>query len=152
MKKILLIVGLMAGVVSVINAQSASANSKEDDDGNCFTKWTKKFESRGAEGVGDGTYTDVIITIRNLESNTIECFVGKCDVRGGVITAMYLKLNDGKYEQLIRKPRYEQTITINNGMSKPYMTIDEDIINVLFVKKLKAKKAEFQKAPDPDAE
>jgi hypothetical protein len=152
MKKILFIFCLMAVIVSDINAQGASTKSNAEDDGNCFTKWTKKFELRGADAVADGTYSDVIITIRNLESNTIDCLVGKCDVRGGVITAMYLKLNDGKYEQLIRKPRYEQVITINNGMSKPYMTIDEDIINVLFVKKLKAKKAEFQKAPDPDAE
>jgi hypothetical protein len=152
MRKTILIFGLVAGMVSVVSAQLASNSSAPEEDGNCYVKWTKKFEARGADAVGDGTYTDVIITIRNLEDNMINCFVGKCDVKGGRVTAMYLKLDDGKYEQLVRKPRYEQSITINNGMSKPYITIDDDIINVLFIKKLKPKKAEFQKAPNPDDE
>jgi hypothetical protein len=145
MKKILLIVGLIAGIVSGINAQS----NAEDD---CYTKWTKKFEERGAEAVADGTYPDVIVTIRNKKTNSIECLVGKCDVKGGKVIAMYLKRSDGKYEPLVRKPAYQQEITINNGLSKAYMTIDDEAINILFTKKLKPKKAEFQKAPDPDEE
>ena len=163
MRKYLLLFGLLYTISGSIRAQdskdakegsdgffnSTSAN-KEEEPINCFEKWAKKFETRGADEVADGTYTDIIITVRN--GSNANCFVGKCEVKEGKIIAMYMRLEDGKYELYKRKGRYEQTITINNGMSKTFITTDEELINVLFIKKLKPKKAEFQKAPDPDSE
>jgi hypothetical protein len=146
MKKILLALTLFFS----INGASIAQSSGKDDESSCYAKWVKKFEERGALPIVDGTYTDVIITIRSAANGSINCFVGKCDVKDGKVIAMYMKLEDGKYELIQRKPKYEQAITITNGISKTFITFEEDLINVLFTNKLKPKKAEFQKAPDPD--
>jgi hypothetical protein len=143
MKKYLLAFAFFAGVASVSTAQS----KKPDDDSNCYLKWANKFETRGADDVADGTYNDVIITIR--QGSDAECYSGKCDVKEGKVIAMYLQLEDGKYEQVKKKARYDIPITINNGMSSTYLTMDDEIINVLFIKKIKPKKAGPQKAIEP---
>lgn len=137
-------------VCSFLLALGLNAIAQSSGDNACYTKYAKKFEERGCEEIVDGTYPDVIITVRSGSNE--ECYVGKCDVKDGKIIAMYMKLQDGKYELFKKKPRYEQVITITNGMSKTFITVDEELINVLFVKKMKPKKAEFIKAPDPDAE
>jgi len=133
-----------------VKAQVATNTTAIEEENNCYVKWAHKFETRGADDVADGTYSDIIISVRN--GSTAECYVGKCDVKDGRIIAMYIRLEDGKYELFKRKPRYEFPITITNGMSKTVITTEDDLINVLFTKKLKPKKAEFQKAPDPDQE
>jgi hypothetical protein len=148
MKKIILALTLFISVNSISQAQS----SGKEEEATCYSKWVKKFEERGAMPVTDGTYGDVIITIRSAITGGTNCFMGKCDVKDGKVIAMYMKLEDGKYEPIQRKPKYEQSITITNGISKTFITFDEDLINVLFTNKLKPKKAEFQKAPDPDDE
>lgn len=149
MKKHLLTFSLLFTIMFSVNGQIASNTSGEAETP-CYTKWAKKFEVRGADEVTDGTYTDVIISVRNGSNE--DCYVGKCDVKDGKIITMYIKMEDGKYDLFKRKPRYEQTMTITNGMSKTVITVDDELINVLFIKKMKPKKAEFQKAPDPDAE
>jgi hypothetical protein len=143
MKKIFTIIALVAGV-----AFTGKAQEKKADDNNCYNKWAQKFEDRGADEVADGTYSDVIITIRS--GADAECYNGKCDVKEGKVTAMYLKMEDGSYEQLKKKSRYEGVpLVITNGMSSPLLTMDSELINVLFVKKIKPKKAGFVKAAEP---
>ena len=65
----------------------------------------KKFEERGALPVVDGTYLDVIITIRSAANGSINCFVGKCEVKDSKVSSMFMKLEDGKYELIQRKPK-----------------------------------------------
>lgn len=48
---------------------------------NCYNKWAAKFEERGADAVADGTYDDVIITIRKGAQAT--CYKGKAEVLQG---------------------------------------------------------------------
>jgi hypothetical protein len=144
MKKNILAIALFIGVNFVADAQSSK---KTEEESNCYLKWAHKFESRGADEVADGTYTDIIITVRS--GSEADCFLGKCDVTGGKVTAMYVKLEDGKYEVMKKKARYEIPITITNGMSLSLVTMDDEIINVLFIKKIKAKKAGFEKAAEP---
>ncbi len=144
MKKTILAFTLFISVTLVMNSQT---DKKNMDDSNCYLKWAHKFETRGAEDVADGTYTDIIITVRN--GSEADCFSGKCDVKEGKVAAMYVKLEDGKYELMKKKARYDIPITITNGMSLSLVTMDDEIINVLFIKKIKAKKAGFEKAAEP---
>lgn len=51
-----------------------------------------------------------------------ECYNGKCEVKEGKVIGMYRKLEDGTYELLKMKLRYEFPITISNGMSKTVVT------------------------------
>jgi hypothetical protein len=146
MKKTITTLFLVLGVSAYVNAQTPDAK-KTGEETNCYLKWAKKFEDRGADDVADGVYTDVIITFRN--GSEAECFNGKCDVKDGKVAGMYRQMEDGNYELLKKKLRYDFPITITNGMSKTVLTFDDELINVLFVKKIKAKKAGFVKAAEP---
>ncbi len=144
MKKIIFTLVLLINVTITVYAQ---AGKKVNDESNCYIKWAQKFESRGAEDVADGVYSDVIITSRTRSD--AECFNGKCDVKDARIIAMYTKLEDGTFALIKKKLRYDFPITITNGMSKTVPTLDDELINVLFVKKIKPKKASFEKAAEP---
>ena len=143
MKKIITSLALFTGLYTTIYAQA----SKTADESNCYLKWAQKFEQRGAEEVADGTYTDVIITFRN--GSEAECFNGKCEVKEGKITAMSTKMEDGTYALVKRKLRYDFPVTVTNGISKTLLTMEDELINVLFIKKIKPKKASVEKAPEP---
>ena len=144
MKKIITCLTILITINAGIQGQ---VSSKKTDESNCYMKWAQKFEERGADEVTDGSYSDVIITFRN--GSDAQCFSGKCDVKDGKIIAMYLKSEDGSYELLKKKLRYDFPVTITNGMSKTILTLEDELINVLFVKKIKPKKAGFVKAADP---
>jgi hypothetical protein len=144
MKKLLTLLSLVIGV-SAVNAQTTK---KTEDETNCYLKWAQKFESRGADDVADGVYDDVIITFRN--GGDAECYNGKVDVKEGKVTQMYLKMEDGSYEVVKKKSKYENIpIRVTNGMSSTVVTKEDELINVLFIKKIKPKKAGFVKAPEP---
>lgn len=146
MKKTLTLLSFLLLAAASLQAQ---ASKKSDDDMNCYLKWAQKFESRGAEDVTDGSYSDVIITFRN--GGEAECYNGKVEVKERKVTAMYLKMEDGSYELVKKKSKYENVpVTIINGMSSTVVTKEDELINVLFVKKIKPKKAGFEKAPDPN--
>ncbi len=144
MKKTLFAFILFINSAIAIYAQTAK---KPGEDVNCYLKWQQKFEIRGADDVADGSYPDIIVTFRN--GGEAECFNGKCDVEKGKIIAIYTKLEDGKFEQVNKKFKSGFPATITNGMSNTILTLDNELINVLFVKKIKPKKATPQKAADP---
>ena len=126
--------------------------AQESDDAmvTCYQKYAEIFEKRGAEEVADGTYNDVIITFR--KGSMADCFYGKVHVKGGNINPneMFLKFEDDTYERIVRKYRYpDQIINIINGMSQTIVTIEDELIDVLFVKKIKPKKKSYVKAVDP---
>ncbi|HET6227967.1 MAG TPA: hypothetical protein VFF27_16910 [Bacteroidia bacterium] len=150
MKKTITTVLLVFAISSLVHAQTDPKTTEAkvgDPATNCYLKWAQKFEARGADDVADGIYTDVIITVRN--GSEAECYNGKCEVKEGKIVGMYRKLEDGTFELLKNKLRYEFPITITNGMSKTVVTYEDELINVLFIKKIKAKKAGFVKAAEP---
>ena len=114
---------------------------------NCYTKWEQKFEERGAEEVADGIHEDVIITVRiGAEA---QCWTGKVEVKGGVITAMYRKLQDGSYEVYKPKLKFDVPMKIVNGISVSLLGVDDELINVIFPKTLKPKKVGYSSAPEP---
>lgn len=143
MKKTITSFALLLCLTTLISAQ----NAKKEDDTNCFLKWQQKLESRGAEEVTDGVYTDVIITFRS--GSDAHCYNGKCEVKEGKVISMFVKKEDGSYDLVKKKLRYEFPITIINGISKPILTLEDELINVLFVKKILPKKAGFEKAAEP---
>lgn len=146
MKKTLILLTFLIGVGTTLSAQSSK---KSDDELNCYLKWAQKFESRGADEVADGIYSDVIITFRN--GGEAECYNGRCDIKDKKVVAMYLKMEDGSYEIVKKKSKYDNVpVTITNGMSSTIVTKEDELINVLFIKKIKPKKAGFEKAADPN--
>ncbi len=115
---------------------------------NCYNKWALKFDERGADDVADGAYTDVIISIRT--GANAECFQGKAIVKDKKVESFYVLLEDGTYEQVIRVWKTEiKDISISNGISKTLITKDNQLVNILWPKKIKPKKAGFKKAPEP---
>lgn len=145
MKKTLFLIALIYGFsVSSIFAQTP-VNTVEEP--NCYLKWIKKFEERGADDVADGTYTDVIITFRSGSNG--QCFNGKVEVKGSTVIAYYIKREDGSYEQVKKKLKYNGPVAIIGGVSQTMLTTEDELINVMFPNKIRAKKAGFQKAPEP---
>lgn len=120
------------------------------DNRTCYQKYAKVFEVRGANEINDGTYDDVIITIR--KGSFADCFVGKVKVSGGLIVknSMQLSFVDGSFEPFDRSFKHDEPITILNGISKTLVTKDEELVNVMFVGAIKPKKKAFKRAPDPD--
>lgn len=116
----------------------------------CYQKYAKVFEVRGANEIADGTYDDVIITIR--KGSFADCFVGKVKVQNGVIVrnSMQLSFVDNSYEPFKRAYKYDEPVTILNGVSKTLVTKDEELVNVMFVGAIKPKKKAFKRAPDPE--
>lgn len=139
MKKIIITACLL--VCSVfLNAQESAT---------CYQKYAKVFEIRGADEVPDGTYDDVIVTIR--KGRFADCFLGKVTVKNGEILKTSIKLSyvDDSFESLNRSYKSDQPITIVEGVSKTLLTDDEELINIMFVGSIKPKKKALKRAPEP---
>jgi hypothetical protein len=143
MKRYLLSAAALFLFASVGFSQSGSGQTED----NCYLKWAKKFEERGSEDVPDGTYDDVIITYR--QGARADCYSGKVEVVKGKVTQIWIKQDDGKYELVDKKSKFNTEMKIINGMSTTQITTDDILIDVIFYKKLKPKKPGYQKAPDP---
>lgn len=135
------IAGLL--LCATLNAQTPTT----DQPANCYTKWEQKFEERGAEDVKDGIHENIIITIRN--GAEASCFTGKVEVKGGLVVAMWRKLQDGNYEEYKPKLKFDVPIPIVNGISKSMLGADDELINVIFPFTLKPKKIGYTTAPEP---
>lgn len=145
MKKLVFTI-LMASFSTILFGQTIDESSATT----CYQKYAEIFEKRGALDIADGTYDDVIITFR--KGSMADCFYGKVTVKDGTINPdeMFLRFEDSTYERIVKKYRYpKQVITIINGMSRTIVTVDEELIDVLFVKKIKPKKKSYVKAVDP---
>jgi hypothetical protein len=44
----------------------------------------------------------------------------------------------------------DQNITIINGISRAAVTVDDEIVNVIFIKQIKPPKKKFESAPSAD--
>lgn len=142
MKKLAILLGLF--VSSVTWAQEVVKVTEL----NCYNKWSQKFEERGADDVADGAYGDVIVTFRHGAS--AECFEGKAIVKDHKVESFYILLDDGTYDQVVRVWKNDiKDVTVTNGISKTLITKDNQLINIIWPKKLKARKAGFKKAAEP---
>ena len=119
---------------------------------NCYNKWSIKFEERGAEEVKDGLYNDVIIT--NRQGVNAVCNNGKAEVRKGKLVNFHILLDDGNYEEVKRTWKNNPIVNfeIKNGISANMVSNHNEIINVLWPKNIKPKKAKASEASDPTDE
>ena len=119
------------------------------DSGNCYQKYIKVFESRGAEEVIDGVYDDVIVSIR--KGSFADCFIGKVKVINGNVDARSIQLSfvDGSFEPFERQYKYDEPVKIINGVSKTMVTTDEELVSIMFVGAIKPKKKALKRAPEP---
>jgi hypothetical protein len=145
MKKILFAVILLYTCTSLPAFSQAPTTTVEEP--NCYLKWIKKFEERGADDVADGSYTDVIITFRSGTNG--QCFNGKVDVKANTVVTFYIKREDGSYEEVKKKLKFNGPFTIIGGVSQTMLTTEDELINVMFPSKIRARKAGFQKAAEP---
>jgi hypothetical protein len=140
---------LYLGICVCLFWVSVKAQKKEAIELNCYNKWSVKFEERGAEDVKDGTYTDVIITFR--QAAKADCYNGKAEVGGGKVLRFYLVLDDGSYDEVkkVWKNDSNKDVEIINGISRTMITVHNELINVIWPSKLKAKKAAPKRAAEP---
>lgn len=134
-----------------IGFSSNSFAQKDEYVPTCYQKYEKVFEERGASEVKDGTYDDIIISIRYRSQ--ADCFLGKVRVVGGSVdvNSIMIKFEDGTYEEFkkIYKEAGINSTSIINGISKTLVTMEDELINVLFVQNIKKKKQPYKKAPEP---
>jgi hypothetical protein len=116
---------------------------------NCYNKWSAKFEARGADEVKDGVYDDVIIT--NRQGPKAVCLNGKVEVRNGLVTRFFVLLDDGSYEEFKRnwKNNSNENVNIINGISASMLSVQGELINILWPAKIKPKKARPIAAAEP---
>lgn len=139
---------LLALTVS-FTTQIIHAQTEEVRELTCYNKWSQKFDERGAEDVEDGVYTDVIITSRI--GSKANCWSGKAEVRQKKLVKFYILKEDNTEEEVTRtwKNNSNKDVDVINGISESMITAHNELINVLWPKKIKPKKAAAKKAPEP---
>jgi hypothetical protein len=142
MKKLLFAL-LILPVFTILIAAAPSG-----DVGNCYDKYAKKFEERGAFEVENGWHEGVVITYR--KGSNADCYVGMVRVEELKITQIKIRNSDGTYELYTNKFKAGGEFTVTNGISTTKITMDDELVNVVFVKHIQPPKKKFTVAPDPD--
>ena len=129
---------LLALAISFTTIQ-IEAQTEETRELTCYNKWSQKFDERGANEVEDGVYTDVIITSRI--GSKANCWSGKAEVRQKKLVKFYIIKEDNTEEEVTRtwKNNSNKDVDIINGISESMITAHNELINVLWPKKIKAK-------------
>jgi hypothetical protein len=140
---------LLLAVTLILTTAQIKAQNEEPRELTCYNKWSQKFDERGAEEVEDGVYTDVIITSRI--GSKANCWSGKAEVRNRKLIKCWIIKEDNSEEEVTRtwKNNSNKEVSIINGVSSSMITVHNELINVLWPKKIKAKKAAAKKAPEP---
>ena len=140
---------LLIAVALLLTTAQIKAQNEEPRELTCYNKWSQKFDERGAEEVEDGVYTDVIITSRI--GSKANCWSGKAEVRNRKLVKCWIIKEDNSEEEVTRtwKNNSNKEVSIINGVSSSMITVHNELINVLWPKKIKAKKAAAKKAPEP---
>ena len=140
---------ILFAVTVLLSSTQIKAQTEEPRELTCYNKWSQKFDERGADEVEDGIYTDVIITSRI--GSKANCWSGKAEVRNKKLIKCWIIKEDNSEEEVTRtwKNNSNKDVTIINGVSTSMITVHNELINVLWPKKIKAKKAAAKKAPDP---
>lgn len=149
LKNTTMIKTLFLAATVALTSFSTFAQTDEPRELTCYNKWSQKFDERGAEEVADGIYTDVIITSRmGAKAN---CWSGKAEVRNKKLLRFWIIKEDNSEEEVNRtwKGNSNKDVAIINGMSTSMITVHNELINVLWPKKIKPKKAAAKKAPEP---
>jgi hypothetical protein len=142
MKKLYALSVFIFGLSFGLYAQTPAA-----EDGSCYYQYLKVFELRGAQEATDGTYDDVVISIR--KGTRTDCYTGKVIIEKKFIRTMYIKFSDGNYDLFEPLYKFKEDIIVVSGKSKTQVTVDDQLIDVFFPKLLKPKKKAYERAPLP---
>lgn len=123
---------------------TCSLSGFSQDDVDCYNYYYKVFEQRGAYNVQDGVHEDVIVSIRS--GNETECYEGKVEVKNGSVSKIFLEFEDKTYEAYSPKFKNDYATTIKNGVSRSQITMEDEIVNIFFLEKIKPKKKKYKKA------
>ena len=145
MKKTLIVILWLLSTPALIAQDGTTAN-------NCYTEYYTAFRDRGAKPVPDGVQ-EVVVSVR--KDGACKCMLGKITVRNGVpVNDLMLEREDGTFERFNFTPseKYAKSETrfknyISNGMSPTYLSNNEELINLFFIKFLNDKPANYKKAP-----
>ena len=149
MKKSLLILSIAALSFANVSAQEQESAMPVS---NCYYDYYTAFRDRGAKAVSDGV-NEVVVTIR--KDGACVCLMGKVTVKEGKpINDLYLAREDGTFEKFkfTPHPKYARSEGqfvnyISNGMSPTYLSRNEEMINLFFIKALNDKQAHYKTAP-----
>ena len=121
---------------------------------NCYEEYIKVFKERGAGNVPDGIQ-EVVFTVR--EGSKADCYMGKVKVKDNqIVETLGVILEDGSLKKMGVKlnAKYKETenpailyMDIANGMSSSFLTDDNKIVNVFFIKQLNTKAKSIKLAP-----
>ncbi len=114
----------------------------------CYDQWRKVFENRGADPVNDGIHDNIVVTIRT--GDVAECVTARAIVKGGVVIEIAYYFDDNTFEKVEYEWESPGEWSIHNGMSRTKTTVDDEMINVMFINKIKPKKKKVKKAPVPN--
>jgi hypothetical protein len=87
--------------------------------------------------------------IVRTETST-DCYTAKVNVKGGVIIGTALYFDDESYEAVEYEFKKTMPWSINNGMSRTRITLDDEMITIMFTDKIKPKKKKLKLAPKPN--
>jgi len=130
---------------STINANAQS---------NCYEEYLKVFQDRGASPIPDGIH-EVVVTVR--EGNKSDCYMGKAEVKNNqIVQTLGVILEDGSVKKMGVKlnAKYNDAnnpailyMDIVNGMSSAFLSDDNKLMNIFFIKQLNTKAKSIKLAP-----
>ena len=134
-------------------------NSSSSGGGNnCFKEWYSLFRDRGASVVTDGTH-DVILTLRNTQDGSSQCYMGRVEVVNGKIKRpIMIQKVDGSFEPFSTlgkglDPAFTKSMTeddlstITDGMSVNFHMADMEYGRIFFYTFLNEKPKALKQAP-----
>ncbi len=132
------------------HGQAQKNGASDSGPSDCYSKYMKGFEKRGAKKVSNGVHKNVVITVR--KGDQADCYLGKAKVKDGIVQEAYRMVTDSTYEKLKYTYKHEEVdFEIVNGVAGPKVTDKEEkLVNVLFVQHIKPKQKEYIRAPSPD--
>jgi hypothetical protein len=105
----------------------------------CFSKFEKAFEERGATEVPDAMHKNVVICFFNKER--MGCYCGKVRVESGKITSIFLQYSDDSY--MLYEDAFYNTLkkapTIKNGISEMIYSAKGESFKIVFMDQLQPK-------------
>lgn len=139
---------LFALIGIFILAGNLSFAQKEDL--NCFEKYQKAFEERGAYAISDNIYRNVLISF--FDGDDVFCIRGKVRVEQGYVTSIFYYYDDGSVELYDKKfaNLKNEPPTIANGISEMIQNADRQKLRIIFADKLRPKHKSLQRVSVPD--
>ena len=121
---------------------------------NCYDDYFKVFNERGANAVPDGIH-EVVFTIR--DGNKADCYMGKVEVKNNrIVNTLGVMLEDGSLKKMGFQLNAKYTDASNpailymeivNGMSAAFLSEDNKLVNIFFIKQLNSKARSIKLAP-----